>query len=50
MLLSLRRFSDTSVVVSSEELEPELRRAGFQIQGFAKVTKGSFVRSVWVCS
>lgn len=50
MLLSLRRFSDTSVVVSSEELEPELRRAGFQIQGFAKVTKGSFVRNVWVCS
>ncbi|WP_334077001.1 RNA methyltransferase [Paenibacillus sanfengchensis] len=49
MLSSLRRFSDISVVVSTEELEPELERAGFQIQGFAKVTKGAFVRSIWVC-
>ncbi|WP_410769968.1 TRM11 family SAM-dependent methyltransferase [Fontibacillus sp. BL9] len=49
MLSSLRRFCETAVVVSSEELEFDLQACGFQIKDYGQVVKGSFVRNVWVC-
>lgn len=49
MLGSLRRFSDVSVVVSSEDLGPDLLDIGFRIQDYGQVAKGTFIRHVWVC-
>ncbi|MNJ49576.1 Modification methylase VspI [compost metagenome] len=49
MLTSIRRFSKRSVIVSSEELEDEIRNAGLCIIDYGTVSKGSFVRHIWLC-
>lgn len=48
MLASLRRFSDRSVIVSSERLEMDIAAAGLVIADQCTLTKGSFVRNVWL--
>lgn len=49
MLKAVLRFSDRTVIVSSEQLELDIVQAGGQIQQKCTVTKGAFVRSVWLC-
>lgn len=49
MLSSLRRFSRRSVIVSSELLDRDIRQAGLSVVDQCKITKGSFVRNVWLC-
>ncbi|MEF2967022.1 RNA methyltransferase [Paenibacillus sp. M1] len=49
MLASLRRFSETSVIVSTEALESDLLAEGFQILDYGQAAKDSFVRNIWVC-
>lgn len=49
MLQSLARFSDRSVIVSSELREHDIVVAGLEIIDQCAVRKGSFVRYVWLC-
>lgn len=49
MLKAVLRFSDRTVIVSSEQLELDIVQAGGHIQKKCTVRKGSFVRSVWLC-
>jgi tRNA G10 N-methylase Trm11 len=49
MLKAVFRFSDRTVIVSSEQLEQDIVQAGGHIQNKCTVRKGSFVRSVWLC-
>lgn len=49
MLKAVFRFSDRTVIVSSEQLELDIVQAGGHIQKKCTVRKGSFVRSVWLC-
>ncbi|MFD1179020.1 RNA methyltransferase [Paenibacillus puldeungensis] len=48
MLNSLQRFSNRSVIVSSERLEKDIAAAGLAIADQCTLTKGSFVRNVWL--
>lgn len=49
MLSSIRRFSLRAVIVSTEPLAEEIRRAGLRIRDYGTVSKGSFIRHIWVC-
>lgn len=49
MLRSIRRFSQRTVIVSTEQLEKEIVDAGFRIHDYGTVSKSSFVRHIWVC-
>lgn len=49
MLKAVLRFSRRTVIVSSEQLEQDIVQAGGQIQKKCTVTKGAFVRSIWLC-
>ncbi|GJM70372.1 methyltransferase [Paenibacillus macerans] len=48
MLASVRRISKRAVIVSSEPLEPEIEAAGLKIMDSCSVSKGAFVRHVWL--
>ncbi|WP_019639282.1 TRM11 family SAM-dependent methyltransferase [Paenibacillus fonticola] len=49
MLHSIKKFSQRSVIVSTEQLEKEIVGAGFCIRDYGTVSKSSFVRHIWVC-
>lgn len=48
MLASVRRISKRAVIVSSELLESEIEAAGLKIMDSCSVSKGAFVRHVWL--
>ncbi|RRJ64357.1 methyltransferase domain-containing protein [Paenibacillus oralis] len=48
MLASVRRISKRAVIVSSESLESEIEAAGLKIMDSCSVSKGTFVRHVWL--
>ncbi|UNK17633.1 methyltransferase domain-containing protein [Paenibacillus sp. N3/727] len=50
MLGSLRRLTKRAVIVSTEPLKDILNQTGWQVLGYAQVTKGTFVRDIWLCS
>jgi tRNA (guanine10-N2)-dimethyltransferase len=50
MLTSLRRLADRAVIVSTESLEGPLNETGWQVLGHIQVSKGTFVRDIWLCS
>lgn len=50
MLTSLRRLADRAVIVSTEPLEGPLLETGWQVLGHVQVSKGTFVRDIWLCS
>lgn len=50
MLTSLRRFSERSVIVSSEALDSDISQAGLSVTDRCTITKGTFVRNVWLCN
>lgn len=50
MLGSLRKLTERAVIVSTEPLEDILQKTGWQVLGYAQVSKGTFVREVWLCS
>lgn len=49
MLSSLRRFSARSVIVSSELFDRDIQQVGLSIIDQCTITKGTFVRNVWLC-
>lgn len=49
MLRSLRRLTKRVVIVSTEPLTDILKQTGWQVLGHAQVTKGTFVRDIWLC-
>lgn len=49
MLASLRRLASRAVIVSTELLEDELSLAGWSVLGYARASKGRFVRHIWLC-
>ncbi|MBY9081283.1 RNA methyltransferase [Paenibacillus sp. HN-1] len=50
MLAALRRLTARAVIISTESLEEEIARAGFAVIGGCIVSKGSFRRSLWLCT
>ncbi|WP_054956599.1 TRM11 family SAM-dependent methyltransferase [Paenibacillus dakarensis] len=50
MLTSLRRLADRAVIVSTEPLEGPLNDTGWQVLKHIQVSKGTFVRDIWLCS
>lgn len=49
MLVKLRKLSGRAVVVSTEWVQEHLLTAGWSIEQYVPVQKGSFIRHVWVC-
>lgn len=49
MLSSIERFSQRTIIVSTEQLEEELNRSGLNIRDYGTVSKSSFVRHIWLC-
>nr|WP_199794930.1 RsmD family RNA methyltransferase [Paenibacillus faecalis] len=50
MLGSLRKLAKRAAIVSTEPLKDVLKQTGWQVIGQAQVTKGTFVRDVWLCN
>lgn len=49
LLQGARRLADKAVVVSTEDIEPDLRQAGFEVLDRCEVRKGTFARQIAVC-
>lgn len=49
MLVKLRKLSRRAIVVSTEWVQEHLLEAGWTIDQYITVRKGTFVRHVWVC-
>lgn len=49
MLASLRRLATRAVIVSTEPVEDDLPLAGWSVLGYARASKGRFVRHIWLC-
>lgn len=49
MLRSLGRLADEAVIISTEPLEEQLNMSGWKIQHHLQVTKGTFIRDIWLC-
>lgn len=50
MLAKLRKLSRRAVVVSTEWVQEHILEAGWNIDQYITVKKGTFVRHVWVCN
>lgn len=50
MLTSLRRLAKRAVVVSTEWVEEHLLAAGWEVNQYCAVRKGTFIRHVWLCT
>ncbi|MCM3174482.1 RNA methyltransferase [Paenibacillus sp. MER 99-2] len=50
MLTSLRRLTGRAVVVSTEWVENHLLSAGWKVERYCKVSKGTFIRHIWLCT
>ncbi len=50
MIKTSKRISKRFVLISLENLEDLLLEVGFKIDDHCEISKGRFIRSVWVCS
>ncbi|MDT3427163.1 tRNA G10 N-methylase Trm11 [Paenibacillus forsythiae] len=50
MLEALRRLTGRAVIISTLPIEEHIAAAGFSIERGCTVSKGSFQRSLWLCS
>ncbi|MGC5775679.1 TRM11 family SAM-dependent methyltransferase [Paenibacillus pabuli] len=49
MLASLKRLARRAVIVSTERVEGHILDAGWTIAQYRTVSKGTFIRHIWVC-
>jgi tRNA G10 N-methylase Trm11 len=49
MLRSARRFAEKAVIVTLEDVDANIEKAGFEIVDRCEVSKGRFVRQILVC-
>ncbi|WP_246311046.1 TRM11 family SAM-dependent methyltransferase [Paenibacillus xylanilyticus] len=50
MLTSLRRLTKRAIVVSTEWVEEHLLAAGWEVNQYCTVRKGTFIRHIWLCT
>lgn len=50
MLTSLRRLTGRAVIVSTEWVQGQIEAAGWNINQYRTVSKGTFIRHIWLCT
>jgi hypothetical protein len=49
LLISARGFTRRAVIISTEQIDTQVRDAGFMVMDRCEVRKGAFTREVLVC-